>query len=302
MSAASKWAPPITCRAAFDPVLLKARVAASLSQKRWRDRERLYLAQIQKQKKRTDALLRVVIPLGAALAAEPDFDRLLSRIVLGAMSFCRADSGVLYLLTRDDQLEHVIVRSTRLGIALGGGQNEAAALPSLHCYEPATGMPDRKQAAVRAALSGVTINLPDAPASRLAYLKVEDLVASAVAGSRTLAQDYHTQSLLLLPLVNRANRVIGVLQLGNAEGDAGTVQPFDAELQEMVESLSLLAGLALESYQREQELKRQIADLRIQLDQVHQVNSVAEIIETPYFRQLQQEAMDLRQIINGDDE
>jgi adenylate cyclase len=46
----------------FDPVLLKARIGASLERKRLRDREVLYLQQIEAQKRRADELLHVILP------------------------------------------------------------------------------------------------------------------------------------------------------------------------------------------------------------------------------------------------
>jgi class 3 adenylate cyclase len=46
----------------FNPVVLRARIGASLEKKRLRDREVLYLAQIEKEKKRSDELLHVILP------------------------------------------------------------------------------------------------------------------------------------------------------------------------------------------------------------------------------------------------
>lgn len=46
----------------FDPVLLKARISSSLEKKVWRDREKLYLQQIQAEKQRVDELLHVILP------------------------------------------------------------------------------------------------------------------------------------------------------------------------------------------------------------------------------------------------
>ena len=46
----------------FDPVLLKARIGACLEKKRLRDREVLYLQQIEAEKKRADELLHVILP------------------------------------------------------------------------------------------------------------------------------------------------------------------------------------------------------------------------------------------------
>lgn len=46
----------------FNPVLLRARIGASLEKKRLRDREVLYLGQIEAEKKRSDELLHVILP------------------------------------------------------------------------------------------------------------------------------------------------------------------------------------------------------------------------------------------------
>ncbi len=48
----------------FDPVLLRARIEASLERKRWRDRERLYLHKIEEEQRRADELLQVILPPG----------------------------------------------------------------------------------------------------------------------------------------------------------------------------------------------------------------------------------------------
>jgi class 3 adenylate cyclase len=46
----------------FDPVLLQARIGASLEKKRLRDREISYLRQIQEEKQRSDDLLHIILP------------------------------------------------------------------------------------------------------------------------------------------------------------------------------------------------------------------------------------------------
>jgi adenylate cyclase len=49
----------------FEPVLLKARISASLEKKRLRDQEREYLAEIDRQRKRAESLLHVILPAAA---------------------------------------------------------------------------------------------------------------------------------------------------------------------------------------------------------------------------------------------
>jgi DNA-binding response OmpR family regulator len=60
--------------------------------------------------------------------------------------------------------------------------------------------------------------------------------------------------------------------------------------------------MAREVYAREQRLKQQVQELRIELSQTRQARQVADITETDYFRQLQAEAQSLRQILDGTSE
>jgi class 3 adenylate cyclase len=46
----------------FDPVLLRARINASLERKQWHDRERRYLERIEAEKERSEALLHNILP------------------------------------------------------------------------------------------------------------------------------------------------------------------------------------------------------------------------------------------------
>jgi CheY-like chemotaxis protein len=57
--------------------------------------------------------------------------------------------------------------------------------------------------------------------------------------------------------------------------------------------------MAREVYAREQRLKQEVQELRIELDEARQERQVAEITETDYFQRLQAQAQDLREIIDG---
>lgn len=271
----------------FNPVLLQARVGACLEKKRLRDLEVEHLARLKKEKERSEKLLHVVIPIGVALPAEKDFDRLLETIVLQAQSLCNADAGTLYLRTEDNRLEFVILRNTPLKIALGGTTGQAIPFPPVLLYDPITGEPNSHDITAQAALSGVSINIPDA------YHSEEFDLSSAQEFDRKTG--YRSQSFLTIPLKSNARQVIGVLQLVNAREPAtGEIVLFDEYLQQMIESLSLLATAALEMYIREHSLRQQIEQLRIEIDEAQQSRRVAEITETEYFQQLLKKARDIR--------
>jgi DNA-binding response OmpR family regulator len=61
----------------------------------------------------------------------------------------------------------------------------------------------------------------------------------------------------------------------------------------------VFSRMASEIYAREQRLKQQVQQLRIELDEARQAQQVAEITESDYFQQLEAKAQDLRQIIDG---
>jgi CheY-like chemotaxis protein len=271
----------------FDPVLLRARIGACLEKKRLHDMEVSYLIQIEKEKKRADDLLNVVIPIGVALSAEKDFNRLLEKILLEAKKLCNADGGTLYLRTEDDLLTFVMVQNDSLDIAMGGTTGIVIPFPPLRLYDKTTGAPNHRYVVTHAALTGSTINISDA------------YEAEGFDFSGTKAFDiqtgYRSISFVNVPLKDETARVLGVLQLINAQDlDTGAVIPFDQGLQQMVESLSLLASVALGAYAREQRLRQQIEELRVEIDESRKAREVAEITETDYFQMLQQKARRMR--------
>ena len=274
----------------FDPILLKARIGVCLEKKRLRDQEARYLARIEQEKSRSEKLLNIVIPIGVALPTEKDFNLLLEKILLEAKSLCNADGGSLYLRTDQDTLEFVIVRTDSLNLTLGGATGKEVPFAPLPLYDAATGKPNHSHIATFVALNGHTINIPD-------IYQAEGLNFS---GPREFDEliNYHSRSCLTIPLKNSAQRVIGVLQLLNAQDpETGEIIPFDEYLQQLIESLSSLAAVALEVYIREQILRQQIEQLRIEIDEARQSRQVAEITESDYFRRLEAEAESLRRIL-----
>lgn len=267
----------------FDPVLLRARIGSSLERKQIRDRERNYLARIVAEKRRADDLLHGVIPIGVALTVERDFDRLLDRVLREARRFCGADGGVLFLL-KDERLERVRLQCESIASATGDPRLLEVDMPSLDLSVPDDG---RLRPAAKAALHGATVNLED-------VRHEVDLDMSAVEAFDE-RHGHVMRSLIALPLRSAEGDVIGVLELWNATRatDGGAV-PFDDGMVDVLESLSRLAGAALESYRRETELRRRIRHLEIRIDEANRRREVSQITESDYFRRLRDMAQKLR--------
>ena len=72
--------------------------------------------------------------IGVALSAEPDNNRLLEVILLGAKELTNADGGTLYSVTEDAKLKFEIMRTISLNIAMGGTTGIEIPFPSLPIY------------------------------------------------------------------------------------------------------------------------------------------------------------------------
>jgi CheY-like chemotaxis protein len=264
----------------FDPVLLRARIGSSLERKRARDLERAYLRRIVAEKRRADDLLHGVIPIGVALSAERDFNRLLERVLREARRFCGADGGAL-LLREGSRLSHVLLQCATLELSFGATGEVAVDRPVLD-LETDAGSP-----AAIAAREGRTVNLAD--------VTMAEGVDLGTVRAFDEKHDYRTRSLIALPLRTVCGDVVGVLELWNAtRASDGESVPFGAGLVDVLESLSRLAGAAMDSYRRETDLRQRIRRLEIRIDEANRRREVSEITETDYFRKLRAMAQKLR--------
>jgi transcriptional regulator with GAF, ATPase, and Fis domain len=240
---------------------------------------------VQTEKQRSDNLLNVVIPIGVALSAEQNFDRLLEKILLEAKTFCNADAGTLYLRTASDTLDFVLVRNDTLEIAMGGTSGQPINFSAISLYDE-HGQANHHNVAAHVALTGTTISIVDA-------YQTEGFNFS---GTKAFDEQtgYRSTSFLTIPLKNAHDYVLGVLQLINALDSEGQIIPFDPALEQLVASLSALATVALEAYIREQNLRKQIRQLEIEIDEVKRQQQVTEIVETDFFQDLQSKARQMR--------
>lgn len=228
-------------------------------------------------------MLRVVIPTGVALSAEKNFNRLLETVVVESQKLTNADGGTLYLLD-ENQLKFVILRNTSLNINMGGSGGPIAFLPVRLLN--ADGTPNHANVASHAALTRKRINIADA-------YQAEGFDFS---GTKTFdaRSGYRSQSFLTIPLTGEGDRLIGVLQLINAKDpESGEIVPFASD--DVLEALVLLASAALDGYIREEKLRQEIAQLRIEIDQSRRAKQVAEITDTQYFKRLQDQARSMRE-------
>jgi HD-GYP domain-containing protein (c-di-GMP phosphodiesterase class II) len=174
--------------------------------------------------------------IGASLSAERDIDRLLESILAAAKTITRADGGTLYRVTEERTLRFEIVRTSSLKYYLGGTTGNPVPFYPIQLYKD--GKPNHSMVAAHAAITGKTVNIPDAYA------------ADGFDFSGTRAFDaktgYRSKSFITVPMRNHDHEIIGVLQLINAhDPTSGEVVAFSPSDQRLAESLASQAAVAL---------------------------------------------------------
>jgi GAF domain-containing protein len=175
--------------------------------------------------------------IGASLSAERDIDRLLEAILTAAKTITRADGGSLYRVTDDRKsLRFEIVRTSSLKYYLGGTTGNPVPFYPVQLYKD--GKPNHNNVSAYVALTGKTVNIPDA-------YTADGFDFSGTRGfdSKT---GYRSKSFLTVPMRNHERETIGVLQLINAQDPvSGEVVPFSPSDQRLAESLASQAAVAL---------------------------------------------------------
>lgn len=211
--------------------------------------------------------VRRLIQIGAALSAEKDIDRLLEKILTEARVITRADGGTLYLMSDDEsELQFALVQNESLRLSMGGTGGKMTWPPVK--LTGADGDANHANVSAHVALTGQPVNIAD----------VYDAPGFNFEGPRAFDRDtgYRSQSMLVVPMRDHENIIIGVLQLLNARAqDTGEVIPFSGEAQELAWSLASQAAVALTN-------NMLIADLENLLDAFIKSIAIAIDEKSPY--------------------
>jgi len=211
--------------------------------------------------------IRRLTQIGSALSAERNLDKLLEMIVDEARAFTSADGGTLYIMSDDEtELHFAIVQNNSLNIRMGGTGGKIT-WPSVMLKNP-DGTPNHANVSAYAALTGKVVNIPD----------VYDAEGFNFEGTRKFDSEtgYRSKSMLVVPMRNHDNDIIGVLQLLNAQFTiTAEVISFSIENQKMTESLASQAAVALSN-------NRLIQDLENLLESIIRTIATAIDEKSPY--------------------
>ncbi len=205
--------------------------------------------------------------IGVALSGTQNLDHLLEMIIDEARAFTNADGGTLYLVTPDgDALRFAIVQTESLKIRMGGLTGKPISWSPIPLK--INGQPNNNNVCAYVANSGELVDIPD----------VYEAPGFNFEGTRNFdaKTGYRSKSMLVIPMRDHENEIIGVLQLINAQDpDTGEVVPFASEYIELTSSLASQAAVAITN-------ARLIRDLKNLFDSFIQTIASAIDEKSPY--------------------
>ena len=189
--------------------------------------------------------LDLLTELSVALGKSHDTDILLEHILLVAKRMTNADGGTLYRPSADRRALdfHILINDT-LAIHQGGPGGEPIRAPAIPLFD-ANGVPNLSVVAAYAAHSGESVNVAD-----VYQPQAEGFNFSGMLDFDRQRQ-YHSKSILTVPMRDHEGELTGVLQLVNArapqsEADPGpTIIAFNQTDQRFIEALAAQAAAAL---------------------------------------------------------
>ena len=167
--------------------------------------------------------------IGRALSGEHDLNTLLEKICDEVRKFTYADACTLYIV-KEKQLHITIFQNHTMGIRMGGKTGEVLSMPPVDLVE--------SNVSAYVALKGISVNIPD----------VYDTNLFDFTGPKAFDQEtgYHSTSMLVCPMRNHENDIIGVLQLVNAlNPDTREIIPFSPGYVSLTESLASQAAVSI---------------------------------------------------------
>ncbi|MBC8283965.1 MAG: GAF domain-containing protein [Nitrospinae bacterium] len=195
--------------------------------------------------------------IGRALSGERNLNALLEIIVNEARNLTHADGGTLYIL-KEDVLNFKIVQNESLNIFMGGTTGKDITFPPVAKNE--------SNVSAYVAIKNISVNIPD-----VYNYEPFDFTGPKKFDEKT---GYRTKSMLVVPLTNHEDEVIGVLQLLNARDikDKNRVIPFSPDYESLVESLASQAAVAVSNTSLINELKSAHQTLIVAKDKSEEAN------------------------------
>ncbi len=176
--------------------------------------------------------------IGRAMSAERDTNVILEMILRKARDFTNADGGTLYLFS-DDRKELVfhVLHNKTLDSYMGGTSGNPVTIPNVPLFVDEC-VENCQNVSAYVANTGEIVNIED----------VYEAEGFNFEGTKKFdkALGYRSKSMLVVPMTDHENEIIGVLQLINAleRGSESTIS-FSPDLVKMTHALASQAAVVL---------------------------------------------------------
>jgi HD-GYP domain-containing protein (c-di-GMP phosphodiesterase class II) len=180
--------------------------------------------------------IRKLNAIGIALSSEHNLNKLLEMIVTEARHFTHADGGSLYI-KEDDKLHFRVAQTASL-------QKRDGKTPFTSFYLPLS----KESIAGYVAITGSVLNIPD-------VYEIPPTVEYRVNKHFDRQNNYRSKSMLVVPMRDHHDEIIGVLQLINSMDGRGEVAPFEPEFESIILSLASQAAVAIRNVRLIEEIR-----------------------------------------------
>lgn len=181
-----------------------------------------------------------IMEINLELSSQLNKEKLFEMILTLTRELTHCEAGTLYILSKDKKsLDFKVIQNEPMNIKMGG-KKEIITWDSLPLYLE-DGTENKNMVAAVSALEKKIINVPDAYTCQRYNFE----------GTKRFDKNtgYKSKSILVIPLINHENDVIGVLQLINKTKVLGQVIPFNESDEKIIKALASQAAMALTNTQ-----------------------------------------------------
>ena len=212
---------------------------------------------------RFDKLLKTAI----ALSTEHDHDRLNELVLDTAVSLTSSDGGTLYLYDEESKtLKFEVLKNISLNIELGGTRGKVD-WPPVSLYDD-RGDENHSLVAAHCALTKQLINIEDVYNS-------DGIFDFKNTREYDRHSGYRSKSMLVVPLTDHENNLIGVIQLLNKTNPFGKTVAFDKSDEKVLTALGSQAAVSINN-------QKLISDLETLFESFLDTINVALDEKSPY--------------------
>ena len=177
--------------------------------------------------------------IGIALSSEKNILKLLEMILSESREFTNCDAGTFYRVSKNKKfLNFTVMHNDTFKEYSGGTSGIIPSLPPVPLFNDSDEL-NHSNVCTYVAHTKKPVNLGN-------VYKDGGVFAEGPKEYEELS-GYKSESMLVVPMKNHDDKIIGVLQLINAKDADGNIIPFALELNDIIESLGSQAAVALET-------------------------------------------------------